>query len=195
MIKVALLLFAAGMGAADAFAPLSYDLQQRFHARRGAAVVILPRAASIPPTPETIVDVDDDDSMLARLQHDYKALQERLLSDVVIKHDQEDAERVEEHMLEIATEAARVQEHKVMDIINHEDLQSKHKVEAAKILLGQLKRNESVLMTALEKLKEEKKALHEQEELHAQHRSFLNKVKDAIYAHPDLLASLDPHIL
>ena len=203
MVKTALFTFATvGLLGADAFAPVAYR-PQKLQARAGRSVIL--QAAA------------DDDTTLAKLQHEYKILQERLLAVVVLQHDSEDAERVEEELLEIAAEATRVLEHQQMDILHREaehvkratkdnawgeileietdQLLAKHKMEAAEMLLKQLKRNEAILMATLETLREEKAAHDKEEEIHRQHRSFLDKVKDAIYAHPDLLVRLDPHIL
>lgn len=183
-----------------------------------------------------------DDDTLAKLQHEYKVLQEKLYRDVVIKHDEEDAEKVEEQMLETLTEATKIHEHKQMEIMDdaehtrmeaqktrqraqalkqggkgkdaaivneieaayedlvrysdYKELEATDKKEAAKLLLDELKENENRLTATLEALKEENKKNHELEkELHTQHRSFLDDVKGAIYAHPDILIGLDPHIL
>ena len=73
-----------------------------------------------------------------------------------------------------------------------DELEAKHKIQAALFLLEQLQENEAILQAALHKLREEK---NEKLQLVAEHRSFLDKVKDAIYSHPDLLSRLDPHIL
>ena len=83
------------------------------------------------------------------------------------------------------------------------ELAAKHKVAAAKTLLGHLLENEKKLHTILEQLKNEhgenkkkSKALVQKEEtVHAHHRSILDKVKGAIMAHPDIFINLDPHIL
>jgi len=183
-------------------------------------------------------DDDDDDSALARLQHEYKVLQERLYRDLVIQHDEEDAEQVEEQMIGVLTDATKILEHKQMEIIDEADrtrseaqkarqrarsfqqneradgemeaayedlvrysdykeLQAADKKEAAQILLNELKENEERLGATLEKLRTEakKNTAALEEELHTQHRSFLDDVKGAIYAHPDILIGLDPHIL
>jgi len=184
----------------------------------------------------------NDNEALKKLQHEYRILQERLYADLVLKHDEEDAELVEEQMLEIATSATKIHEHKQMEIIHDaerrhlqamevrkraealredevgldatmvnemeaayddlvrysdfKDLEAQDKLEAAKTLLDELTENETRLRATLLALKEEKgKNVALEEELHAQHRSFLDKVKDAIYAHPDIIISLDPHIL
>ena len=209
---------------------------------------------------------ENDEILLKRLQHEYKVLQEQLLMDIEITHDEEDAELVEEHLLEIAEGANTLHKHKQYEIVEqatkemdraetgmmsaralkqkaldhlinaereasmleeidsqhtdleqlkslakehnadidviHEaerielqlsfdELEAKHKIQAAEFLLEQLEENEAILKAALRKLREEKN----EKALLAEHRSFLDQVKDAIYSHPDLLARLDPHIL
>ena len=220
----------------------------------------------------------NDESLLAGLQHEYKVLQEQLYNDIAVTHDENDAELVEEHMLEIIQGANTLHKHqqyeklqaaeeeysladaniasarslkqKALDHListekqahdmqetekfaesieqQHEDykllkdlgkehnsdidviheaerlelqfgfdeLEAKHKIDAAQFLLQELANNERILQATLDKLRDEKKE-HEEELLlqHATHRSFLDKVKDSIYAHPDLLSKFDPHIL
>jgi len=195
MIQAVLLFFAAAAVATDGFV---ITPQRRHHAFSPEATTktVLLQGSSI-----TGNDEKDATSTMAELQHEYKVLQEELLQDIVIKHDEEEARKVEERMLEIVAEATVAQEREQMEQLNDiwlhngfgdiSDFETMHKMEATSLLLGQLKHNESVLKAALERLKEE----DEKAELSRQHRSFLDRVKDAIYAHPDLLASLDPHIL
>lgn len=173
-------------------------------AKPAAAVVVLQGTTS----------TTDDDTTLADLQHEYKVLQEKLLADIVIAHDDDDAETVEEQMIEVAAQASAVQiQHQMEEIDEAEtelhqaedwfdgldrefmELETKHKIEAAKILLQRLKVNESRLAATLAKLKEEKhnEEIHREEA--SKHRSFLDQVKDAIFSHPDLLINMDPHIL
>ena len=208
---------------------------------------------------------DGDDILLVQLQHEYKVLQEQLMKDLQITHDEEDAELVEEHLLEIAEGANTLHKHKQyellheaeqelnvaesnmasarslkrkaldhlisaekqaklmdeMDAAHHDmellkglakghnrdvdviheaerlelqfsfdELQAQHKINAAQFLLEDLQHNEEILQATLHKLREEKN-----NKMLAEHRSFLDKVKDVIYTHPDLFSSLDPHIL
>ena len=219
----------------------------------------------------------NDESLLAGLQHEYKVLQEQLYNDITVTHDEDDAELVEEHMLEIIQGANTLHKHqqyeklqeaeqeysladaniasarslkqKALDHListekqahdmqetekfaesieqQHEDykllkdlgkehnsdidviheaerlelqfgfdeLEAKHKIDAAQFLLQELANNERILQATLDKLRDEKNEHEEELLLHATHRSFLDKVKDSIYAHPDLLSKFDPHIL
>jgi len=164
----------------------------------------------------TTKSTDDGDtaSVLVKLQHEYKELQEKLLSDLVLKHDAQDAIRVEERMIEVLAEASAVERHELAkDVqeanaeleqsIGHLDhdfkeIAAMQKAQAAKVLLERLEENEIKLAATQARLRRAEK--HDDVQKHAQeatehHRSFLNKVKDAIYAHPDLLVSMDPHIL
>jgi recombinational DNA repair protein RecR len=183
----------------------------------------------------------NDDDILDRLQHEYKALQEKLALDIV-KHDEVDAEKVEEEMIEKLTEATKIHEHKQMEIIHdaesicadaqktrklaedlkraergenpemvnemeaayedlvrysdYKELEAIDKKEAARLLYHELQENENRLKETLEALKgEATKNAAMEEKIHAQHRSFLDDVKGAILAHPDIMISLDPHIL
>ena len=212
-----------------------------------------------------------DEDMLTSLQHEYKVLQEKLLEDLIINHDGDSALVDEEHMLEVAIEATKLQKHRQQQLIqdanediqkaengrqkvihlkektlqdafsktledttrgdddNVEDadnkmvesyneayenlqrynefeltfdlqeLEAKHKLEASKILLKTLKENETKLQTFLDTMKAEEmkmeRDINTTTHYYVQHhRSILDKVKDAIYSHPDILTNLDPHI-
>ena len=201
-----------------------------------------------------------DEDMLSSLQHEYKVLQEKLLEDLIINHDGDEALKDEEHMLEVAIEATKLQEHRQKELIKdathdiqqaedgrqkvlhlkektlndaflktleskevdaddrmvesyneaYEDLQrynefeltfdlqeleAKHKLEASKVLLKTLKENETKLQATLDTMKAEEVKMETTTHYYEQqHRSILNKIKDAIYAHPDILTNLDPHI-
>ena len=187
--------------------------------------------------------VRSENDALEELQHEYKVLQEKLLRDVVIVHDEEDAELIEEQMIEIAAKATKIHEEhqrkaiqeaentrlaaqevreraldafqeavehdaepsivydKLVEYSDFRELTAAHKISACNILLKQLEANEKRLEHTLETLKteyhkdEKQETASLEEEIHSQHRSFLDKVKDAIRAHPDILISLDPHIL
>jgi len=78
---------------------------------------------------------------LARLQSEYKHLQERLLDDVVRKHDEADAELVEQQLLEIATEATRLQEMKQVELMEEAE-HLKHDAQVARDRAMQLKQQE-----------------------------------------------------
>lgn len=201
----------------------------------------------------TATNIDDTnpgdttvDPKLVKLQHEYKILQEKLLKDVVLAHDEDDAEIIEEQMIEIAERATKIHEehqkeilreaehtmedvqaarqrlHELreqetameLDTVRHmnvdvydqlalysdlEELAARHKVAAAKTLLSHLEENEKKLHAALEQLKKEhdqsENKIKKEETVHTHHRSFLDKVKGVIMAHPDIFISLDPHIL
>ena len=157
----------------------------------------------------------DTASVLAKLQHEYKELQEKLLSDLVLKHDAQDVIRVEERMIEVLAEASAVERHELAKDVQEANAESEQsighldhdfkeiaamqKAEAAKVLLERLEENEIKLAATQARLMRGAEK-HDDVQKHAKeatehHRSFLNTVKDAIYAHPDLLASMDPHIL
>lgn len=205
--------------------------------------------AGVPPTLKATVALRDaaptttrdKTDVLAQLQHEYKVLQEKLLRDIVIQHDEEDAEMVEEQMIDIATKATKILEDQQLDAIQEAErtrsqaedarkrvlevfekdrehdsadyaicselvsyshlkgLEATNKIKAANTLLAQLKENEVRLQATLEALKEERHksettAVSLEKEVHTQHRSFLEKTKDAIMAHPEILVNMDPHI-
>uniref|UniRef100_A0A7S3KYE9 Uncharacterized protein n=1 Tax=Amphora coffeiformis TaxID=265554 RepID=A0A7S3KYE9_9STRA len=208
---------------------------------------VIRTAARFDPNPDdTTTKTNLVDPKLVQLQHEYKVLQERLLQDVVLTHDQDDAETIEEQMIEIAQQATRRHEEHQKDILreaqhnveeaqetrqrlrelrqqdkkipmefdvydqlafynDYQELAAKHKVAVAKTLLKHLEENEKKLHAMLDVLKQEhqehrdgnnNKHVKQQEKmLHSHHSSFLDNVKGAILAHPDILISLDPHIL
>lgn len=194
------------------------------------------------------VDYDSETAALAKLQKEYKVLQERLYVDVVLKHDIQGAEQVEEQMIEKLIEADHILEDHQRDLIEEADqiqmeaqktrqraqdikkaekekatdeamafeleaayedlvrysdfkeLAALDKKEAARTLLKELKENEKRLEATLEALHQEYKEDPDTRaasatNIHAQHRSFLDDIKAAIYTHPAILINLDPHIL
>ena len=199
-------------------------------------------------TRSSSADYDSETAALTKLQKEYKVLQERLYADVVLKHDLQDAEQVEEQMIEKLIEADHILEDHQRDIIEEADeiqmnaqktrqraqdikiaekekakdedtvfeieaayedlvrysdfkeLEAIDKKEAAVTLLKELKENEKRLEATLEALHQEYKKDPDTRSasatnIHAQHRSFLDAIKAAIYSHPDILINLDPHIL
>ena len=129
-------------------------------------------------------------------------LKEKIFEDTFATSDGDDStgaagEKNDEKMIESLNKAYEDLE-RLNDFelsFDFKELEAKHKLEAAKLLLEDLKTNEAKLMKTLNKLHEEDWDYELEQTTHENHRSFLDKIKDAIYAHPDLLASLDPHIL
>ncbi|CAB9526741.1 expressed unknown protein [Seminavis robusta] len=70
----------------------------------------------------------EEGDTLARLQQDYKRLQEKLLCDIVLKHDAEEERHVEEEMIEILARATMVHEDKQVERIH----EAQHELEHAK---------------------------------------------------------------
>jgi len=68
-------------------------------------------SSSSPVTSGLMGDVDDQ--ALDRIRHEYKELQEKLLRDLVLTHDDAEAADIEEEMIEKAAQAAAVLRHKL----------------------------------------------------------------------------------
>lgn len=124
----------------------------------------------------TTTSVEDDDALLDRIQHEYKQLQEKLLRDLVVVHDNEEAEQIEEEMVEKAVQAASVIRYKQMKVLDEAEKEMKKAlgdIEQARALKDQVHdeaiqaEKEATLLESIDAQYEDMERVRDQAVVHA----------------------------
>jgi len=123
---------------------------------------------------------DDDARLLAQIQHDYKELQEKLLCDIVLTHNDNEAQEIEERMVEKAAQAAAVQRYQLTRILGEAERhlgQAVDDIWRARALkdqahneAAQVERDEVLLESSIDEPAENMERLRDQAVVHADHQ-------------------------